>query len=100
LWFPLARWDAPNWSPVRGGLNGSVLALQSYRNEIHAGGSFSNSDNQQNAAPGWGRYTIDGIPWISRQPVATVDRSPSFSEGRELPITLSVAPGYFPLEAV
>lgn len=96
----IASWDAPNWSPVRGGLNGPVLSLQSFRNEIHAGGSFSKSENQQNAAPAWGRYTTDGIPWIARQPVATVDCSPSFSDGRELTITLSVAPGYFPLEAV
>jgi hypothetical protein len=90
----IARWNGTSWSAVRGGLNGSVNALQSFRNEVHAGGTFGKSENQQNAAPAWARYTVDGIPWIARQPVATHSCSDD-----EADIYLTIAPGYFPLTA-
>lgn len=96
----VARWNGTSLSAVRGGLNGPVQALQSFRNEIHAGGTFGKARNAEMAAPAWGRYTVDGIPWIARQPSATIDCTPSFSDGRELFISVSPASGYFPLTAV
>lgn len=90
----IARWNGSSWSAVRGGLNAPVHALATYRNEIHAGGTFGKARNAQATAPGWARYTVDGIPWIARQP------SGSFScSNDQINLTMRVPSGYFPLTA-
>ncbi len=88
----IARWNGTAWSAVRGGLNGSVQALQSFRNEVHAGGTFGTARSGQFVAPAWGRYTVDGIPWIARQPSAV-----QVCVGDDAELFPALAPGYFPL---
>jgi trimeric autotransporter adhesin len=87
----MARWDGTAWSGVRGGLDGTVHALQTYRNEVHAGGVFGKARGGEVIAPAWGRYTVDGIPWIARHPVGQ-----TACVGQEVEATMYPAPGYFP----
>ncbi|MGD9690422.1 MAG: hypothetical protein AB7K52_11845 [Phycisphaerales bacterium] len=88
----VGRWNGTSWSDVRGGVNGTVFALQSFRNEIHAGGSFGKARDSQFVAPAWARYTIDGIPWVARQPGST-----RVCVGQDAELFPAIAPGYFPL---
>ena len=87
----MARWDGASWSGVRGGLDGTVHALQTYRNEVHAGGVFGKARNGEVISPAWARYTVDGIPWIARQPLGQ-----TACVGQQVETTMYPAPGYFP----
>jgi hypothetical protein len=70
----IARWNGTVWSQVGSGVDGPVLALARIGNEIHAGGSFGNVRAGAIHSPRWARFSEDGIPWASTQPVpATVN---------------------------
>jgi trimeric autotransporter adhesin len=87
----VARWNGATWSAVSGGVSGGpALALAAFKNEIHAGGEFTHSAGITAAAPAWARYTVDGVPWIARQP-ANVS---ALCAGAEPVLQSWAAPGY------
>lgn len=58
----LARWDGEGWSDPTGGVNGSVLALASWRGKLYVGGSFSIAGGSLAAN---GLASWDGSRWSS-----------------------------------
>ncbi len=67
--FHEARYNGTLWSAVYGGTDGTVRALTPFRNEVVAGGTFSNVRSIF-ASRADARYTTDGIPWVAVQPFA------------------------------
>src|SRR5206468_3633438 len=85
----LAYFEGHYWDGYWRGLstNNTVYALGQIGGEEQVGGVFTIAN--YTPSPGWARFTPDGIPWFTQQPV-----SQGVASGANASFTAHPAPGY------